>query len=635
MRKYNKHKRYANNNTEKIHSFKIILRLLKGMEAKPLIWFIGLSFGIIGSLILTFASLLLGPVMQIIFYPENVSPPGGVDVSNGSDPFGLVNLLKNIPPWGLMGILFTLYLAMTILNYIQNVTIVRISQKTCTRLRWDTYCKLQKMSIAYYDTHSSGDLMSRLTNDIDNVSQALTQSVAAFIQGIATILFMFIILMILSPYLTLIIVGTLFILFAAGIIFIKKAQPHFIKQQAALGILNGYIEEYLSGHKITTLLNRQKEVCESFEVYNKAIVPSAVASQTLSVLIFPWFNFVSNIVFLLFAAISGVFVAANLPTGGLGSFDGLSALSFIFSYFTLLRNLTNPLNQWLSILNLVQAGIAGAQRVFSIIDLIPEVDKSDAQPLMNVQGHVEFKNVNFGYLPNKLNLTDANIEARSGQLIAIVGPTGAGKTTIINLLTKFYKQNSGTIKIDDHDNMNTIETSWRDNISIVLQDTFLFSTTIKENIRYGNLNATDEEIIEAAKIAHAHDFIMNLQDGYDNVVEFNGKNFSQGQRQLLAIARAVIRKAPILLLDEATSSVDTKTEVLIQQALINLMQNKTSFVIAHRLSTIRNANKILVVNNGKIIEQGTHDELLVANGFYATLYNSQFKKGLGGDFDLE
>lgn len=618
MRRRNNHNLTTTQN--KISSFKTIIRLVKEMDAKVSVWIISLLFALVSSAILAFSSFILGYIINAIF-------PSPINTNDN-----LMNSLQTLDPLILILILFLMYLATSGLVYLQNIIMVKISQNACTRLRWEAYCRLQKMPISYFDTHPSGDLMSRLTNDIDNVSQALIQSAAQLIQGVFTLFFIFIILMAMSPTLTLITVAMIFLMLFVGIWFTSKAQPYFIKQQDRIGDLNGYMEEMLSGHKVVLLLNRQKEVNEKFDLYNNAIIPSAVRAQTLSVFIFPWFSFVSNLIFLVFVILAAVFRNNNLGSSGFGE---LGSISFVISFISLLRSFTSPIMQMLSVLNLIQAGIAGAQRAFAILDLIPPKDRVNAIELKNIKGNVEFKNVNFGYTQNALNLKNANIVANSGELIAIVGPTGAGKTTIINLLTKFYNYNDGKIMMDGNEISDVKEFSWRDQISIVLQDTYLFTSTIKENIRYGNLNATDEEIIEAAKVANAHEFIMQLKDGYDSIVESNGRNFSQGQKQLLAIARAVIRKTPILLLDEATSSVDTRTEVQIQKALNNLMKGKTSFVIAHRLSTIKNANKILVVNNGEIIEQGSHDELLQLNGFYANLYHSQFKKGVGGEFELD
>ncbi|WP_052663600.1 ABC transporter ATP-binding protein [[Mycoplasma] testudinis] len=605
---------------------KIFFNVLKHVQAKKSIFAVSIFSGVLGTFFYAFASYLIGSAVQILI------PTGfGLPADDG-----FVRLFTNInnstvQAGAIIAFLVLLYFGYWGLQTIQNFLLVKISQATSSRLRWETYCKLQIMPIAYFDKQSSGDLMSRMTNDIDNISQALIQAASQFVQSVSMMFFTFIIMMVLSPYVTLIAVGMLFILMSFSFVFIKLAQPHFMKQQKNLGALNGYVEEMISGQKVVTLLNRQNESTAAFEKYNVALVPSAVRSQFLSSLLFPWFNFTINMLLLLTVVIFAGFSSAGIGTGGTAAFS----FAFIISFISLLRNFATPLNQLLSIFNLIQAGLAGAQRVFEVIDLLPPPVNSKAQSLPRPQGYVSFKKVNFGYTPEKLNLIDANIEAKPDEVVAIVGPTGAGKTTIINLLTKFYNKNDGEIKIDTNEIGEIVDASWRDNIAIVLQDTYLFTTTIKENIRYGNLNATDEDVINAAKIADAHNFIMQLEKGYDTLVESNGSNFSQGQRQLLAIARAVIRNSEILVLDEATSSVDTRTEVQIQKALSRLIQGRTSFVIAHRLSTIRNANQILVVNDGKIVERGNHDELLNLNGFYANLYNSQFKKGITFDTDLD
>ncbi len=609
----------------KLRPFKTIKRVISEMEAKRQVWVISIACGVVSSAILSFSSFFLGYIIAALFNPGGAPQDALSEVLTRLDTLQLV--FATIVPLMLM------YVAVSGMQLVQNRIMVKISQNACARLRWDAYCNLQKMPVSYFDTHSSGDLMSRLSNDINNVSRALIQAGAQLIQGASSMVFVFIILMAMNAIFTLIIAPMLFVMLGIGFWITFKAQPYFQKQQNCIGDLNGYMEEMLSGHKIVNLLNRQEEVYAKFEVYNRAIVPNAVAAQTLSVLIFPWFNLACNLTFLGFTFLAG-YLGAN-PTIQASGFGNIQTLSFLISYFNLLRSFTNPISQSLSIINLVQAGLAGAQRVFVLLDLVPPADRPGAATLRNVSGRVEFEDVNFGYTPNALNLKRANISAKPGDVVAIVGPTGAGKTTIINLLTKFYTQNDGRITIDGREAAEVTEASWRDNISIVLQDTYLFTSTIKENIRYGNLEASDERIVEVAKLANAHGFIMQLEHGYDTIVESNGRNFSQGQRQLLAIARAIIRNAPILLLDEATSSVDTRTELLIQKALNDLMKGKTSFVIAHRLSTIKNATKILVVNAGEIIEQGSHDQLLAQNGFYANLYNSQFKKGVGGEFELD
>lgn len=614
------------------HTLKNIFKRIEGR--KELI-IISIVFSFIGIGLYLFASIAFGQIIQFFFVPKISWDENGL----GNTAF--LRFLTGGYSWDdprafiiSITIILVCYLIYCLSQTCQNILMINISQKTSAKLRKEVFEKLQKMPISYFDTHQSGDLMSRMTNDIDSLSQGLTQSLSQFIQSIITVFISFVIMMVMSSFITLIAIVILPLLMSASVVFIKKAQPYFFKQQEKIGDLNGYIEEMISGQKMANLLNKQDFVANKFSSLNNDIVKTSIISQTYSGFMFPWFSFVSNIILLVVSCIAVAFALNNIVAGGVGGFDGSGkiTIAFLGTFPLLVRNLINPISQLLSTMNVVQQGIAGAERVFEIINLVEPKDKKDAKELTNVKGHVQFKNVNFGYTPETLNLKNANIDAKPGQIIAIVGPTGAGKTTIINLLTKFYNYNSGQILIDNNEISDIKEKSWKDNISIVLQDTYLFTETIKENIRYGNLNATDEEVIEAAKIANAHHFIMQFEKGYDTVLTSNGKDLSQGQRQLLAIARAVISKSNILILDEATSSVDTRTEVNIQSAILRLMKGRTSFVIAHRLSTIKNADQILVINDGTIIERGNHKSLLkIKNGFYAKLYNSQFKNNVIAD----
>lgn len=519
-------------------------------------------------------------------------------------------------------VLIFMYLVATLSTFIQNRLMVSIAQKTSAEIRKDLYEKMQHLPLKYFDTHSSGDLMSRLTNDIDNINMTMSQSITQLISGVINIVGMLIAMLMLNKTLTIIGLITTPITILATRALVKCTQPLFVKKQSGLGQLNGYIEEMVSGQKAVLLFSQEEKVKKEFSEINKNITKYSILAEALSGFMGPINNFINNLTYfltyLILAICGGVFLLKGMDI----------TVGVIFSIILYMRNFNQPINQILNISNTIQGALAGAERVFEVMDEESEVDKSDAVDVENLDGEVKLENVDFSYNKNKKVLNKINLTAHKGQTIAIVGPTGSGKTTIINLLNKFYHIDSGTITIDGIDIDNITMESLRKSVAVVLQDTYLFSVSIRENLKYGNLNATDEEIIEAAKLANAHHFIMQLEDGYDTVLSDNGSNLSQGQRQLLAIARAILSKSSILILDEATSSIDTRTEVHIQNAMVNLMEGKTTFIIAHRLSTIRNADVILAVKDGEIIEKGTHDELLEAKGFYANLYNSQFRSGL-------
>ena len=515
-------------------------------------------------------------------------------------------------------VLIAMYLLATASTFVQNRLMVSIAQKTSAEIRKDLYGKMQNLPLKYFDTHSSGDLMSRLTNDIDNINMTLSQSITQLISGVINIVGMLIAMLMLSPSLTIIGLLTIPITIFGTRTIMKYTQPLFIKKQNDLGRLNGYIEEMVSGQKAVLLFGQEENVKKEFNNINKSITSSAILADALSGCMGPLNNFINNLTYLVLAVCGGVFILKGVDI----------SVGIVFTIILYMRNFNQPINQILNISNSLQGALAGAERVFEVMDEEPEKDKEDVIHVNNLQGEVELKDVDFSYNNDKKILNKINLTAHKGQTIAIVGPTGSGKTTIINLLNKFYNIDSGKITIDGKDIDNFSMESLRKSVAVVLQDTYLFSVSVRENLRYGNLNATDEEIIKAAKLANAHHFIMQLEDGYDTVLSDNGSNLSQGQRQLLAIARAILSKSSILILDEATSSIDTRTEVAIQEAMVNLMKGKTTFIIAHRLSTIRNADKILALKDGEIIERGTHDELLEAGGFYANLYNSQFRSGL-------
>lgn len=519
---------------------------------------------------------------------------------------------------GICIVLIIIYVISAACTYGQKRIMVCIAQKTSAVIRRDLFQSLLSLPLKYFDTHSSGDVMSRLTNDVDNINMTLSQSVTQFFSGIIMIVGMFIAMIVLSPKLTLIGMLTVPLMLVSTKFLVKLTQPFFVKQQRELGNLNGYIEEYLSGQKVTLLFSQEEQVKEDFNKINKNLTKSAIYAQGLSGVMGPVNNFINNLSYLIVAVSGGYFAIAE---------GGNITVGIVFTFILYMRNFTRPINEILNVFNTIQSALAGAERVFEVIDEAPEKDKAEAKDVENIEGHVELRNVDFSYVEGQKVLKNASLEAKRGDTVAIVGPTGAGKTTIINLITKFYDIDSGAILIDGENIENLTRRSLRSNIAMVLQDTFLFSESVRENIRYGRITATDDEVIKAAKLANAHHFIMQLPHGYDTVLSDNGSNLSHGQRQLIAIARAVLSKASILILDEATSSIDTKTEVEIQKAMLSLMKGKTSFVIAHRLSTIRNADIILAVNDGEIIERGTHEQLLRRGGFYSDLYNSQFKNG--------
>jgi ATP-binding cassette subfamily B protein len=401
-------------------------------------------------------------------------------------------------------------------------------------------------------------------------------------------------------------------------LIVNKTQPFFIRQQKELGNLNGYIEEIVSGQKAVLLFSKEEHVKEEFSKINGQLTRNAIFAQGLSGIMGPVNNFTNNLTYLIVAVCGGYFILSGMSI----------TIGILFTFILYMRNFTRPINEILNLFNTVQSALAGAERVFEVIDETKEEDSKAAKDICNINGEVVLNDVNFSYIEGKQILKNVSLTAKKGQTIAIVGPTGSGKTTIVNLLTKFYDIDSGEILIDGKSVDNIKRTSLRKSVSMVLQDTYLFSESVRENIRYGRLTATDDEVEQAAKLANAHMFITQLPEGYETVLSDNGSNLSHGQRQLLAIARAILARSSILILDEATSAIDTRTEIAIQRAMLNLMKGKTTFVIAHRLSTIRNADEIIAIKDGEIIERGTHNELIEKDGFYANLYNSQFRTGM-------
>jgi ATP-binding cassette subfamily B multidrug efflux pump len=511
-------------------------------------------------------------------------------------------------------ILIGLYFISSFFSYIQQYQMAGISQKIVFDMRRDVNDKLSRLPLRFFDSRTHGEIMSRVTNDIDNISTTLQQSLTQLITSVCTIIGVLLMMLTISPLLTLITLVTLPISFLATANIARLSQKNFSAQQKELGSLNGHVEEMYTGHIIVKAFGYEKEAIVGFNEINGRLNNAAWKAQFVSGIIMPVMNFINNIGYVLICVVGGILVAKKaLKLGDIQAFIQYS------------RQFTMPIAQTANIANILQSTIASAERVFEILDEIEEIpDSPDAGMLEVPKGEVRFQNVKFGYKEDVLLMEDMNLEVKQGQTIAIVGPTGAGKTTLVNLLMRFYEINGGRITVDGVDIREIRRGPLRTMFGMVLQDTWLFNGTIRENIAYGRTGATEGQIIEAAKAAHADHFIRALPDGYDTTLNEEASNISQGEKQLLTIARAILCDPAILILDEATSSVDTRTEVAIQKAMKVLMKGRTSFVIAHRLSTIRDAELILVMNNGSIIEMGNHRELLAKGGFYADLYNSQF-----------
>lgn len=515
-------------------------------------------------------------------------------------------------------LLFTLglYICSAVFSFIQGMIMTGITQKTCYRMRKEISEKINRMPMKYFESRTYGEVLSRITNDVDTLGQSLNQSVTQIITSVATLVGTLVMMISISGIMTLI---SLVILPVSAILIsfiIKHSQKYFRQQQEYLGHINGQVEEVYGGHLVVQAYNKQESTIKKFEDTNQILFQSAWKSQFLSGLMQPIMQFVGNLGYV------GVAIS-----GGLLAIRGTIGVGEIQAFIQYVRNFTQPIQQIAQVANMLQSMSAASERVFEFLDEEEEeLTVEHAVHLDHVDGYVDFSHVSFGYNPDQIIIRDFSAHVTPGQKIAIVGPTGAGKTTMVKLLMRFYDVTGGAIQVDGHDIRDFNRQELRDAFGMVLQDTWLFKGSIMENIRYGRLDATDEEVIEAAKAAHAHHFIQTLPGGYQMELNEDASNVSQGQKQLLTIARAILADNPILILDEATSSVDTRTEVRIQKALDNLMRGRTSFIIAHRLSTIRNADLILVMKDGDIIEQGTHEQLLVQKGFYADLYNSQFEE---------
>ena len=517
-------------------------------------------------------------------------------------------------------VLGELYVMYSLFTYIMQYLMVKISQKTVYEMRKEVSHKLSKLPLKFYDNYTHGEVLSRVTNDIDNISNTLQQSINQMITSIVTIVGIIAMMLSISWALTLVTLVTLPLSVIITRFIAKRSQKHFKKQQKTLGELNGHIEEMYTGHKIVKAYNYEEISQKEFDKMNHSLYESSHMAQFVSGTIMPLMSFVGNLGYVIVAVSGGIMVSG-----------GRLSLGSIQAFIQYSRNFSQPIIQIANIANVIQSTIASAERVFELLDEEEEsFEKENNQALENIDGQVSLHHVKFSYDPEQSLIKDLNVEVESGQTVAIVGPTGAGKTTLVNLLMRFYDIESGQITIDGMDTKEMSRNQVRSFFGMVLQDTWLFKGSIKENIAYGRMDATETEIIQAAETAYADHFIRTLPDGYETILNEEGDNISQGQKQLLTIARALLADPQILILDEATSSVDTRTEKYIQKATDKLMSGRTNFVIAHRLSTIVDADLILVMNHGDIIEQGTHAQLLEQKGFYYDLYNSQFLMGKTG-----
>ena len=569
----------------------VIWRLLKYLGKEKLWMLIVVALLLVNIATTLAGSYLLRPIINNYIIPHNVS--------------GLMKMVA---------FLLLIYLIGTIATVFQNRLMINVAQKIVNNIRKDLFSKIQTLPLRFFDSHSHGELMSRFTNDVDNISDSLNTSVTQLISSVLTLSGIFIMMLYISPLLTLVTMIVLPMMLWIASRIIKKSRNFFISQLKALGAVNGYVEEMISGQKIVKVFCYEENAAKEFEQLNENLRSKATKAQLYSGMMMPVIQNLGTVNFALTAAIGGLLaVLRGLDLGGLAAFLQYS------------RQFGRPVTEISNQYNNMQGALAGAERIFEILDQTPEkADVPDAKSLIRVKGDVVFKDVTFGYNPDKEVLKHISLEVSAGEKIALVGSTGAGKTTIMNMLPRFYDIQSGTITIDGVDIRNIKRQDLRRQLGIVLQDTHLFTGTVMENIRYGCLGASDEEVIAAAELAGANSFISRLPHGYKTILDNDGANLSQGQCQLLNIARAAVAKPAILILDEATSSIDTRTEQLIQVGLDRLMEGRTSFVIAHRLSTVRNANEILVLENGEIIERGNHEALLQERGKYYELYTGQF-----------
>lgn len=589
--------------TEKARDFKGSMgRLLRYMGRYKVRFVLMFFFAVAGTIFNIWGPKILGKATTELFsgLVAKVNGTGGIDF----EKIGLILLS-----------VMALYLVSSCFSFIQGFVMTGISNDVTYNLRRDISGKINRLPMNYFESRTNGEILSRVTNDVDTLQMSLNQSMTQLITSVTTIIGVLFMMLSINVWMT---AAALLILPVSMVIInfvMKHSQKYFRDQQNYLGKVNGQIEENYGGHNVVKVFSKEPDVVKEFEEDNKRLYESAWKSQFFSGMMMPVMQFVGNLGYVMVAFLGGVF-----------TIKGSIEVGDIQSFFQYIRNFTQPIQQIAQVTNLLQSSAAASERVFEFLDE-PEEEQKAEDPVNpeNLTGEVEFDHVSFGYQPDKIIIHDFSAKVKDGQKIAIVGPTGAGKTTMVKLLMRFYDVNSGKICVNGHDIKDFNRSELREMFGMVLQDTWLFSGTIMENIRYGRLDATDEEVIAAAKAAHIHNFIMQQPGGYQMVLDEETSNISQGQKQLLTIARAILADNKILILDEATSSVDTRTEMQIQKAMNNLMQGRTSFVIAHRLSTIKDADLILVMKDGDIIEQGDHEELLKKGGFYAELYNSQFE----------
>lgn len=511
-----------------------------------------------------------------------------------------------------------MYVISAVFSFLQQFIMTRVSQRTVYEMRRDLDHKMSRLPISYYDTHTNGDIMSRVINDMDNIAGTLQQNLTQFVTSIVTLVGVLYMMLTISWQLTLVALATVPLSLIVVMIVAPKSQKYFAVQQKSLGLLNNQVEETYGGHTVVKVFNHEASDKKVFEKENEELYKAGWKAQFISAIIMPLMNFVKNLGYVFVAVLGGVRVAhGELPLGDVQAF-----LQYTNQF-------SQPITQLASLINTIQSTIASAERVFEVLDEEEMQDvPSGVAKEENSPYKVRFEHVQFGYTEDKVLMKDFNLDVKPGEMVAIVGPTGAGKTTLINLLERFYDVKGGSIRYEGQDTRDMTREQLRSHFSMVLQDTWLFTGSIYDNIRYGNESATKEQVIAAAKAAHVDEFVRKLPEGYDTILNEEASNISQGQRQLITIARAFLANPDVLILDEATSSVDTRTEILIQQAMNRLLENRTSFVVAHRLSTIRDAHNIIVMNQGSIVETGNHDTLMAKNGFYADLYNSQFQEEL-------